>query len=972
MSMGYYLYSFPMMQVKFKQAPLEAIRARPAPLTSSYLPSFADINWILILSAASFYGAIDAQTVSNEVCPGFEWGVVVELIKEPPYPVYDLLENLARQTLPWGWLCSEARYPPSMPFMDPFHGPFRFCTSPETKAPHNEPPVISSFPSSTGSFVLPWVPGWTICPSLQPSDKSVHDCSRDINSLTGGAPTYSTPLSSNYLSVKPLSPMLHGNYTMSHEAPEAATSSKVEHSNLHIGYGSDNTRESAYCNSSPAHVTSMEQAVQKESGITNLSRAPSSVSSILNLAAPAGIAPGQVQLLQKPIIDPCTRSASPVSNISHTSRNSTTSRASYRRFSENVVPRCASPHKDLVYINGRRPPSLWDFQLMTWLFAFTVAAVPSSNIHPSESTETVDFSRVHPISSYQLKRYDKEGIISSHKHYPIIPALTTKYPDYDQTLQPGWAKASHPGGAFYFLHSEQRIFAEVNIWNSDIHMDVCGFADYLQNELRRLISQNESSPSLAYDEVELVLEPGLAANSDNILCHYYFVNPHNQCLFWLHDFDATPIMHNCKGVDSLSHKKLAIHAEYWLHWQLFPNFCHLSQATLDYLKEMMLYARCDRDIDHLTCPQSVEPYDAIELENLYRIVSEIKPNNSNLKDQTHSIWIVGRLMHQFARNSFLNFHGQAGSRLEFQQSIYGQSYKRSNFMSILSPLFFYTPDIHVRALHGLFVDHIVSSHTWSKFIDKLNNELQDQNLLATVLLNANVGFLAINSVDNGSGPNDTSRSATQLASYFSLVASLGSIISGLVLFRHTRTKAQENALKQAGFLSKMSHERYGLEKLAIVYSLPFALLMWGMLCFFSALSMECYTSKAKLPNLFVGSFSIAVIALMAWCIHALWAEQDKLNVTKAQAEIGDIPVTTASVVHDVHVFPHEPERSWHTRLRDVCAAAFKRRTKPLTKSEVEVELQSIGGGRSRPVIKVQRATSTQGDLDGGEEDRFQV
>jgi hypothetical protein len=58
---------------------------------------------------------------------------------------------------------------------------------------------------------------------------------------------------------------------------------------------------------------------------------------------------------------------------------------------------------------------------------------------------------------------------------------------------------------------------------------------------------------------------------------------------------------------------------------------------------------------------------------------------------------------------------------------------------------------------------------------------------ATVLLNANVGFLAINSVDKGG------RSAVQMASYMSLVTSLGSIVLGLFFVSQDRTSGQSTA-----------------------------------------------------------------------------------------------------------------------------------------------------------------------------------
>ena len=64
---------------------------------------------------------------------------------------------------------------------------------------------------------------------------------------------------------------------------------------------------------------------------------------------------------------------------------------------------------------------------------------------------------------------------------------------------------------------------------------------------------------------------------------------------------------------------------------------------------------------------------------------------------------------------------------------------------------------------------------------------------ATVLLNANVAFLAIQSVDQISENNNPDRSPAQIASYLSIIASIGSIILGLLLIRQNRTKSRETA-----------------------------------------------------------------------------------------------------------------------------------------------------------------------------------
>lgn len=114
---------------------------------------------------------------------------------------------------------------------------------------------------------------------------------------------------------------------------------------------------------------------------------------------------------------------------------------------------------------------------------------------------------------------------------------------------------------------------------------------------------------------------------------------------------------------------------------------------------------------------------------------------------------------------------------------------------------------------------------------------------ATVLLNANVAVLAIQSVDDGGA--DGARTPVQISSYLSIAMSIGSIILGLLLVRQNRTKGKESApeaVSSAHFIksyrcsralpvnspSQMRFmSRHSLEILAILYSLPYALLMWA-------------------------------------------------------------------------------------------------------------------------------------------------
>ncbi|EGO03998.1 hypothetical protein SERLA73DRAFT_158399 [Serpula lacrymans var. lacrymans S7.3] len=469
---------------------------------------------------------------------------------------------------------------------------------------------------------------------------------------------------------------------------------------------------------------------------------------------------------------------------------------------------------------------------------------------------------VHPLLTMHAseQRYGMTHKISTDQQSHEIPALQLSYPEHDGALPPEWTKPLQPEGACYFMHKERRIFTHADICDPDVLDDIINLADHIQKELQCQLSSDY------HNEIELVIEPRTGKN-DALVGLYYFVDPRNQCVFWLENCDGSPFLNECKGVRQLSHKKLAVTAQYWKHWELFPNLCHVSEDILEELKNMLLQARCD----HIMSEESTAPLNAEVLSQLFDIVNNIKlTGNPNLS--VYRAWIVGRIMHEFARNQFLNFYGQKCARLGVLQSIYGEDLEQRSWkMSVLSHALFGAPKVHVEALHKLYVDGIACTFTWKRFMENLNSEVQDFNLLASVLLNANVGFLAIQSVDNGSGANDNARSLTQIASYLSLVASVGSIVLGLVLVRHTRTKKNDSADKTANFLRHMKHNQFGQETLAVIYSLPYALLMWGMLLFLAAFSFECYKPADDLSRLLVGITSLAVGLLVIWCIVALRA-----------------------------------------------------------------------------------------------------
>ncbi|KAF9227021.1 hypothetical protein BS17DRAFT_764376 [Gyrodon lividus] len=449
-------------------------------------------------------------------------------------------------------------------------------------------------------------------------------------------------------------------------------------------------------------------------------------------------------------------------------------------------------------------------------------AVPNVDdlTQPGESTINYDGPRFAPMSAEGVTRHDRHNMSVPTDDDYKISAMLYKYPDTPDTIPQGWTAHRHPEGALYFMHGESKTLTEVNICNEEILGDIEYFRDFLKAEIEA--------------RVQLVLEP--KADVIGVLCCYYFVNPRNRSLFWLDDWEGYEIFGDCEGALTPSHKGLGIQVQYWCAaagksqlWyssseELFFSSIHTPSSALTPLQA----ALGALPKYHLTSNQSPCPLNVDELKNHLSLIEKIE--------------IDRRIMHRFCTNQktfnfeailntgtdhhyFLNFHGERGARLHFDQTIYGWRYYPSLLMTVCAPLLFMAPVTNVRSLHKIFVDGIANRDKWNIFVNRLNSQLQDTNLLATVPLNANVGFLAIQSVDNGGGIT-----LRQLSSYMSLVTSMASIVLGLAFVGHNRTETplgSEMVRDQAPFLRRIQRKRHGLETLAIVYSLPYAFLMWG-------------------------------------------------------------------------------------------------------------------------------------------------
>jgi len=156
-----------------------------------------------------------------------------------------------------------------------------------------------------------------------------------------------------------------------------------------------------------------------------------------------------------------------------------------------------------------------------------------------------------------------------------------------------------------------------------------------------------------------------------------------------------------------------------------------------------------------------------------------------------------------------------------------------------------------------------------------------------------VGFLAIPGVvlSNINGSNLTSAgqvtiftSPTQIASCLSIQASIGSIVIGMPLVRRHITKSGKDPAGAATYLYQNSHPSFGLEPTAIVFSLPWALLMWSVVTFLIALLLFCFIISNKATRIFVGAISAIVAVLVAWSLLA-WESSIAADIWRSNLDV---------------------------------------------------------------------------------------
>ncbi|KAL0956561.1 hypothetical protein HGRIS_002698 [Hohenbuehelia grisea] len=551
------------------------------------------------------------------------------------------------------------------------------------------------------------------------------------------------------------------------------------------------------------------------------------------------------------------------------------SRASIRRPTSRSSSR-GSPNRSRLSIPHSRPGSRASMSSVSSRRSIR-SIIQNHGINPIASFGVGECASIGPsqlgddiecIVTLDLVRYLRKVTIGPPM--PIFTILPLESMLESTIGLPGWTRHIHPDGAPFYHHEQKRILTDSNMMDHETFAKVESFVDRFEDWIR---AHNFDIPEDSELVLQVMKDPKRISDyDDGFHCGYYYAHHSSRSLFWLEENSTSNIFdHRFKeNIISRSHAQIWLSVSYWQHWEYFSCTQSVTPELLGELTDILVTML----VDVTGSLYSNSPFSVAELQTFLAAIKEArKMLNTPLKG---SPWFVGRLFSQIQYQRFIDFYGQHGARLTRDDSVHDKGVSRTWLIEILSPFLFSAPDVHLMNLRKVYTDDSVSFIQFKQFIIKLHNEWQDFVINGSVLLAANVAFLAIQSVDNDKG--DDHRSPAQIASYLSTVSSISSIVMGLLLMRQTRNKEKESAFEAGIYLARAKTDLFGQEPLAIMYSLPFAFLMYAMVFFMVAFSLLCFLEANRITKVIFGAFWAFCLSMIAWTIYLNWEKPEALDI----------------------------------------------------------------------------------------------
>jgi hypothetical protein len=310
-----------------------------------------------------------------------------------------------------------------------------------------------------------------------------------------------------------------------------------------------------------------------------------------------------------------------------------------------------------------------------------------------------------------------------------------------------------------------------------------------------------------------------------------------------------------------------------MHCERYPKHKLDRVKLLKELRAVIVHASAEI----ITSDTSLSPFGADELSRILDLINHLQ-EIAQETEFSHPICVIARFMHYFSK--YYNFCGLPWARLDADRSVYKEITSfhplTSSLSLALDAILFWAPQTHLKDLRRVWVDKCLNTPRWKDYNAKLMTEWTGITIYSTVMLAVDVSFLAVPNVNIS-----TSQSIGIIATYLSIILITGSLVVSVLLVRQNQRYGCESADKAGDFLYSMTNTVFGDKGLATINSLPYAMLMWGMVYFSIALLYNAFKSTTTVMLVSVVSGCAMVNMFILWFI---WAARE-LDIFKRLAEL---------------------------------------------------------------------------------------
>ncbi|KAJ7211366.1 hypothetical protein GGX14DRAFT_624528, partial [Mycena pura] len=433
--------------------------------------------------------------------------------------------------------------------------------------------------------------------------------------------------------------------------------------------------------------------------------------------------------------------------------------------------------------------------------AVEYSQLESSKLGPLVVSKTETQTMLRPITSNDTGRYERTGFAepcSMQIPSGLFTCVRLPEPTY---LPQHWSAHTHPEGQLYFCRAgSPRIVTEAYLYRTEVLDKVLHWVKKIED-----IAAERNFPLSGQVELFIKLE-----DED---CAYYIVDHATRAQSWMEDVDTDDL--GLPPVVSVSQLNILCEELYWSHVEHFPmHFGGLSAETLDSLICALTHAICDQ----MTSRVSTFPYSKQECEGF---VNLLKNSRDHVTDGNITC-VVARLWSLICRNRYLTQYGQEFSRLSRDQPVLydpDAETKHRWVSTVASRVSFKTSDRYLALLDEVFVDHLVYAEQWKSMISGCLRDWRGASRGAFFALMLHIFFFGLPSCPS---------LVVASASLF------GASLLGSTLLTYRYQPLQGISATQAmDYLESIQSPIFKFQFVALVYALPQALNLWGMLVLFA-------------------------------------------------------------------------------------------------------------------------------------------